>query len=82
MPLTDTFVRTVKSPGEARQKCTDGGGMYLLALPAGKYAQLNYRYLGKRKTLALGVYPEVPLAKARAAGAPKPGRSLAPTRGR
>jgi integrase len=39
--------------------------MYLLVLPSGKYWRLDYRYLGKRKTLALGVYPKVPLAKAR-----------------
>lgn len=39
--------------------------MYLLVTPAGKYWRLDYRYLGKRKTLALGVYPSTTLAKAR-----------------
>lgn len=34
--------------------------------PAGKYWRLDYRHLGKRKTLALGVYPSTTLAKARA----------------
>jgi integrase len=65
MALTDTFVRTVKSTGEPGQKYTDGGGMYLFVTPSGKYWRLDYRYLGKRKTLALGVYPTISLSKAR-----------------
>lgn len=32
---------------------------------SGKYFRFDYRFLGKRKTLALGVYPEVKLAEAR-----------------
>jgi integrase len=40
--------------------------MYLLVTPAGqKYWRLKYRFGGKEKTLALGVYPDVRLAKAR-----------------
>lgn len=31
----------------------------------GKYWRLSYRFLGKQKTLALGVYPAVTLAAAR-----------------
>jgi Arm DNA-binding domain len=39
----------------------------LLVLPTGgRYWRINYRYLGKQKTLALGVWPEVELAGARA----------------
>ena len=40
--------------------------MYLLVNAAGKYWRFDYRFLGKRNTLALGVYPDVSLAKARA----------------
>jgi hypothetical protein len=66
MPLTDTFVRQTKYSGtKAGDKHTDGGGMYLLVNAAGKYWRLNYRFLGKQKTLALGVYPAVSLAAAR-----------------
>jgi integrase len=65
MPLTDTFVKNVKPLKEAGDKYTDGDGMYLLVMKSGKYWRLNYRYADKRKTLALGVYPEVSLAKAR-----------------
>jgi len=47
-------------------KLTDGGGLHLLVLPTGgRYWRVNYRYLGKQKTLALGVWPDVELADAR-----------------
>jgi integrase len=66
MALTDTFTRQVKHTGKAAgDKHTDGGGMYLLVKAAGRYWRLDYRHGGKRKTLALGTYPEVSLAKAR-----------------
>ena len=66
MPLTDTRIRNAK-PQEATYKLSDGGGMYLLVTPDGaRYWRLDYRYAGKRRTLALGVYPTVTLASARA----------------
>lgn len=66
MALTDTFVRQVKHSGKpAGDKHTDGASMYLLVKAAGKYWRFNYRFAGKRKTLALGTYPEITLAKAR-----------------
>lgn len=66
MALTDTFVKNVKHSGSAAgDKITDGQGMHLLVKAAGKYWRLSYRFLGKQKTLALGVYPEVSLALAR-----------------
>lgn len=66
MALTDTFVRNVRSAKPAGEKHTDGNGMYLLVTPSGKYWRLDYHHLGKRKTLALGVYPTITLANARA----------------
>lgn len=66
MPLTDTFVRQVKHSGaSAGDKHTDGQGLFLLVKAAGKYWRMNYRFAEKQKTLALGVYPAVSLAKAR-----------------
>src|ERR1043165_8021114 len=66
MPLTDTLVRQAKYSGAgAGDKHSDGGGLYLLVNMAGKYWRLNYRFLGKQKTLALGVYPAVSLSAAR-----------------
>ena len=66
MPLTATFVDKVKATGApAGDKHADGGGMYLLVKSTGKYWRMDYRFDGKRKTLALGVYKAVTLAKAR-----------------
>lgn len=66
MPLTDTFVKNAKPTGApAGDKHRDGGGMYLLVNAGGKYWRMDYRFAEKRKTLALGVYPAVPLLKAR-----------------
>ena len=66
MALTDTFVRQVKPSGKAiGDKYADGDAMYLLVKAAGKYWRMDYAFGGKRKTLALGTYPEVSLAKAR-----------------
>ncbi len=65
MPLTDTEVRNAK-PKSAQYKLTDAEGMYLLVKPSGaKYWRLKYRYGGKEKVLALGVYPDVRLPDAR-----------------
>lgn len=66
MALTDTFVKQVKYSGKVSgDKHTDGDGMYLLVKAAGKYWRMDYTFQEKRKTLALGVYPEVSLLKAR-----------------
>lgn len=46
-------------------KLTDGGGLYLLVNKTGKYLRYDNRYLKRRKTLSLGVYPEISLKKAR-----------------
>lgn len=66
MALTDTFLRQVKHSGAAAgDKYTDGQALYLLVSATGKYWRMNYRFGGKQKTLAIGVYPAVSLAKAR-----------------
>jgi hypothetical protein len=68
MPLTDVIVRNAK-PAAKPQKLFDGGGLFLLVHPNGsKYWRWKYRFLGKEKLLAAGVYPDVPLRQARAAG--------------
>jgi Arm domain-containing DNA-binding protein len=65
MPLTDRRVRNAR-PTTSAYKLGDGGGMYLLITPDGaRYWRLDYRFAGKRRTLALGVYPTVTLASAR-----------------
>ncbi len=66
MALTDTFVKQVKHTGKpAGDRYADGGNMYLLVKAAGKYWRQDYTHADKRKTLALGTYPEVSLLKAR-----------------
>lgn len=64
MPLTDTAVRQAK-PIDKPRKLADGGGLYLLVNQQGKYWRWDYRHAGKRKTMALGVYPDVSLSQAR-----------------
>ncbi len=65
MPLTDTTIRNTK-PGEKAVKLTDEKGLYLLVHPNGsRYWRWRYRFAGKEKLLALGVYPDVALKRAR-----------------
>lgn len=65
MPLTDTEIRRTK-PQSKPIRLFDGGGLYLEVAPSGgKWWRLKYRHSGKEKRLSLGVYPDVPLKKAR-----------------
>jgi hypothetical protein len=69
--LTDLAAHKAK-PKEKSYKLAAGGGLFLLVTPDGaKYWRLKYRFAGKEKLLALGVYqqaggskPEVGLAEA------------------
>lgn len=63
--LTDIQVRSAK-PSARPRKLADSHGLHLLVMPSGaRYWRYNYRFHDKQKTLALGVYPDVGLAKAR-----------------
>jgi integrase len=63
--LTDIAIKRTKA-GNGIKKLSDGNGLVLLVYPNGsKYWQYRYRYLGKEKSLSLGIYPEVTLAEAR-----------------
>jgi len=64
MPLTDTTIRNAQ-PKDKPYKISDEKGLYLFVKKEGKYFRYDYRYGGKRKTMALGVYPEVKLKEAR-----------------
>lgn len=64
--LTDTALRKLK-PTDKTVRLFDAHGLYLEVTPAGgRYWRMKYRFGGKEKRLALGVYPAVTLAKARA----------------
>lgn len=66
MALTDTAIKTAK-PGVKAVKMSDSDGLYLLVQPSGgKWWRFDYRFDGKRKTLSMGVYPDVGLKDARA----------------
>jgi hypothetical protein len=66
MALTEALIRRVTYSGNGvGAKHADGQGLCLLVKAVGKYWRLNYRFRGKQKTLALGVYPAVSLAEAR-----------------
>lgn len=65
MTLTVAEVKQ-KRDLEKPLKLSDGHGLFLLVKPDNKkYWRLAYRFNGKQKTLALGVYPDVSLADAR-----------------
>lgn len=64
MPLADTSIRNAK-PRDKQYKMADERGLYVLVTKTGKYFRFDYRFFGKRKTLAIGVYPDVTLKAAR-----------------
>ncbi|MFT4078717.1 tyrosine-type recombinase/integrase [Rhodomicrobium sp.] len=65
MALSDFKIRTTK-PTERDFKLSDSDGLYLLVRPNGsKLWRMNYRHLGKNKTLAIGKYPDIALSAAR-----------------
>ncbi|MHC1698736.1 MAG: tyrosine-type recombinase/integrase [Geobacteraceae bacterium] len=65
MALKDIQIKTAK-PKEKDYKLTDGGGLYLLVTSGGsKLWRFKYRFDGKEKLLAIGVYPDISLAEAR-----------------
>ncbi|MBP6007049.1 MAG: tyrosine-type recombinase/integrase [Rhodoferax sp.] len=62
MALTDAELRNLTEPG----KHFDGAGLYLeLTATGGRYWRMKYRFGGKEKRLAFGVYPGVGLKAAR-----------------
>ena len=65
--LTEIKVRRAKTdPAKKITKMSDAGGLYLLLNPTGsKYWRWKYRFEGKEKLLAIGVYPHVGLKEAR-----------------
>jgi len=65
MALSDAAIRKAK-PADKPLRLFDGGGLYLEISPSGsKLWRLKYRFAGKEKRLALGIYPDVSLAGAR-----------------
>lgn len=64
--LTNLACRNATSEGKVIRKLSDGGGLYLWIYADGKkYWRLRYWVNKVEKSLSLGVYPVVTLAKAR-----------------
>lgn len=67
MPLTATQVSQAR-PSDKPYKLYDSHGLFLqVTKTGGKYWRMKYRYAGKEKLLAIGVFPEVSLKEARVA---------------
>lgn len=65
MPLSDTAIRKAKGR-EKPYRLTDGKGLYVLVQPDGaRWWRLDFTLNGKRRTMGLGVYPDVELGDAR-----------------
>lgn len=63
--LNDPACKNAK-PKDKAYKLSDEKGLYLEVMPTGaKYFRMKYRFAGKEKRLAFGVYPEVSLKEAR-----------------
>jgi len=63
--LTDTAIRNAK-PKDKPYRLSDALGLYIeIAASGGKLWRLKYRFGGKEKRLALGVYGDVSLQDAR-----------------
>jgi len=65
MALTALAIKSAKSRAKP-YKLADSDGLYLLVTPSGgRCWRMNYRHLGKQKTLAFGTWPDTSLADAR-----------------
>lgn len=65
MKLTAKAIENAR-PRDKIYRMFDGGGLYFEVTPSGgTYWRLKYRYMGKEKRMAFGVYPDVGLAEAR-----------------
>mgnify|MGYP006430592857 FL=1 len=65
MSLSATAIKNSK-PKDKNYKLSDERGLYLLITTKGsKWWRLDYRFQKKRKTLSMGVYPDISLKEAR-----------------
>lgn len=65
MSLTDTKIKSTK-PQLKPFKLPDGCGLFLLIHPNGsKYWRYRYKYQGRERVMAIGLYPQITLHQAR-----------------
>ena len=60
--------RAIKALKPGAGRVNDGGGLYLVPFgwQQSHYWRMDYTYQGRRRTLSLGVYPEIGLERSRA----------------
>lgn len=64
--LSDVKIKALR-PRQKAYRVADGRAMYMLVTPTGgKSWRLKFRHHGNQRTLALGMYPDVGIAEARA----------------
>ena len=64
-PLATVAIAAAK-PRAKPYKLADGQGLYLEVMPNGaRYWRMKYRFAGKERRIAFGVFPEVSLSEAR-----------------
>ncbi|MBL8243165.1 MAG: integrase arm-type DNA-binding domain-containing protein [Rhodanobacteraceae bacterium] len=64
-PLVTVAINAAK-PRDKPYKLADGQGLYLEVMPNGaRYWRMKYRFAGKERRIAFGVFPEVSLSEAR-----------------
>src|ERR1700730_18189135 len=62
MAITDTEIKR-ENPEQKPYSMSDSGGLHIVISPAGgKLWRWKYRFESKEKLMALGKYPQVPLA--------------------
>ena len=65
MTLTHIQISNAK-PAEKAYKMADSDALYLVVRPSGaKVWRMNYRHLGRQKTLYFGSWPDIGIASAR-----------------
>src|SRR5258707_11499662 len=63
---SEEYLKSEFPPVRYLRKISFGGSLNLFVTPKGsRYWRYCYRYGGKRRTLSLGLYPEVPVDRAR-----------------
>lgn len=63
--LSDAALGNLRADPGRRRSVADGEGLFVIVTDASKRWQYHYQHEGRRRSLSLGTYPTVSLAKAR-----------------
>ena len=65
MALTELKIRNTKANGKVQKLYDERGLLLYVTATGGKYWRFKYRFDGKERQLAFGVYPDINLISAR-----------------